>query len=82
MAQFTVNTNRFDPYKNFKFRVKWDGRRMAGFSQVGADGRKVWDHQSSQNRVISWPGYAGKNVLASLLAMSISLRLTNVLQPG
>ena len=25
MAQFTVNTHRFDPYKNFKFRVKWDG---------------------------------------------------------
>ncbi|MEO6063143.1 MAG: phage tail protein, partial [Thermoflexales bacterium] len=24
MAEFTVNTNRFDPYKNFKFRVKWD----------------------------------------------------------
>ena len=25
MAQFTVNAQRFDPYKNFKFRVKWDG---------------------------------------------------------
>ncbi|MBP1679141.1 MAG: hypothetical protein H6Q29_1052, partial [Bacteroidetes bacterium] len=25
MAQFVVN-QRFDPYKNFKFRVKWDGR--------------------------------------------------------
>ena len=36
MAQFTVNTNRFDPYKNFKFRVKWDGRYVAGISQVGA----------------------------------------------
>ena len=24
MAQFTVNAQRFDPYKNFKFRVKWD----------------------------------------------------------
>jgi len=36
MAQFTVNPNRFDPYKNFKFRVKWDGRYVAGISQVGA----------------------------------------------
>lgn len=26
MAEFTVNTSRFDPYKNFKFRVKWDGK--------------------------------------------------------
>jgi phage tail-like protein len=34
MAQFTVNTHRFDPYKNFKFRVKWDGRYVAGVSRV------------------------------------------------
>jgi phage tail-like protein len=36
MAQFTVNTNpqRFDPYKNFKFRIKWDGRYVAGLSKV------------------------------------------------
>jgi phage tail-like protein len=34
MAQFVVNTNRFDPYKNFKFRVKWDGRYVAGISKV------------------------------------------------
>jgi phage tail-like protein len=35
MAQFTVNAQRFDPYKNFKFRVKWDGRYVAGISKVG-----------------------------------------------
>jgi phage tail-like protein len=35
MAQFTVNAQRFDPYKNFKFRVKWDGRYVAGVSKVG-----------------------------------------------
>src|SRR5437870_8883837 len=35
MAQFSVNPNRFDPYKNFKFRVKWDGRFVAGISKVG-----------------------------------------------
>ncbi len=34
MAQFTVNANRFDPYKNFKFRVKWDGVYVAGLSKV------------------------------------------------
>ena len=32
--QFTVNTNRFDPYKNFKFRLKWDGRYVAGVSKI------------------------------------------------
>jgi phage tail-like protein len=36
MAEFSVNTSRFDPYKNFKFRVKWDGRYVAGISKVGA----------------------------------------------
>ena len=35
MAQFSVNAQRFDPYKNFKFRVKWDGRYVAGVSKVG-----------------------------------------------
>jgi phage tail-like protein len=36
MAQFSVNTHRFDPYKNFKFRIKWDGRYVAGVSKVSA----------------------------------------------
>src|SRR6201981_2288935 len=34
MAQFSVNTQRLDPYKNFKFRVKWDGQYVAGVSKV------------------------------------------------
>jgi phage tail-like protein len=36
MVQFSVNPTRFDPYKNFKFRVKWDGRYVAGVSKVSA----------------------------------------------
>jgi phage tail-like protein len=36
MAQFSVNATRFDPYKNFKFRVKWDGRYVAGISKMTA----------------------------------------------
>ena len=36
MAQFTVNPTRFDPYKNFKFRLKWDGRYIAGVSKCSA----------------------------------------------
>jgi phage tail-like protein len=36
MAQFTVNPQRFDPYKNFKFRVKWDNKYVAGVSKVSA----------------------------------------------
>jgi phage tail-like protein len=36
MAQFSVNASRFDPYKNFKFRIKWDGRYVAGISKCSA----------------------------------------------
>src|SRR5215210_2078699 len=49
MAQFTVNAqHRFDPYKNFKFRVKWDGRYVAGVSKVGSLKRttEVVEHRS------------------------------------
>jgi phage tail-like protein len=34
MAQFSVNASRFDPYKNFKFRGKWDGKYVSGVSKV------------------------------------------------
>ncbi|MCA8952142.1 MAG: phage tail protein [Planctomycetes bacterium] len=36
MAEFTTNAQRLDPYKNFKFRIKWDGRYVAGVSKIGA----------------------------------------------
>jgi phage tail-like protein len=31
---FPVNPQRVDPYKNFKFRVQWDGSYVAGVSKV------------------------------------------------
>ena len=34
MAEFTVNPTRHDPYQNFKFRVKWDGKYVAGVSKA------------------------------------------------
>lgn len=34
MAEFPVNPNRLDPYKAFKFRVKWDGAYVAAVSWV------------------------------------------------
>jgi phage tail-like protein len=36
MVDFSVNATRFDPYKNFKFRVKWDGKYVAGLSKMTA----------------------------------------------
>jgi phage tail-like protein len=31
---FGVRPNRFDPYKNFKFRIRWNGKVVAGMSRV------------------------------------------------
>jgi phage tail-like protein len=47
VAKFQANASRFDPYKNFKFRVKWDGRYVAGISKVSELKRttEVVDHR-------------------------------------
>jgi hypothetical protein len=34
MAEFSVNPYRLDPYKQVKFRVRWDGKFVAGISKV------------------------------------------------
>jgi phage tail-like protein len=48
MAQFSVNTQRLDPYKNFKFRLKWDGKYVAGGSKLTGLKRttEVVEHRS------------------------------------
>jgi phage tail-like protein len=34
MAEFPTNPTRFDPYKNFKFRVKWDNAYIPAISRI------------------------------------------------
>lgn len=36
MAIFPVNPTRLDPYKNFKFRLKWDRQYVAAVSKMSA----------------------------------------------
>jgi phage tail-like protein len=55
---FEVNTHRVDPYKNFKFRVVWDGKPVLGVSKVSSlkrttevvkhrsGGQNSYDHKS------------------------------------
>lgn len=31
---FPINPHRLDPYKNFKFRIKWDGQHVYGVSKL------------------------------------------------
>lgn len=36
MARLNPSTNRFDPYRNFRFRVRWDNQYVAGLTKMGA----------------------------------------------
>lgn len=36
MPDLTATPARLDPYKNFQFRLKWDGRTIAGVTGVSA----------------------------------------------
>ena len=55
MAQFAVNTNRIDPYTNFKFNVVWDGRTVAGVSKVSALKRKTETVKHREGNDLSTP---------------------------
>lgn len=55
MAEFVVNARRADPYKNFRFRVKWDGRYVAGISKASALSRstEVVEHREGGDQSTS-----------------------------
>jgi phage tail-like protein len=36
MAKFTVNAQRYDPYRNFKFKIKIDNQYVAGLNKCSA----------------------------------------------
>jgi phage tail-like protein len=63
LPQFSVNPHRFDPYKNFKFRIKWDGKYVAGLSKMSALKRttEVIEHREGGDPNISRksPGRTG-----------------------
>lgn len=52
MARMNPLTNRFDPYRNFRYKVKWDGQYVAGLSKMGALKRTTemteW-HEAGEN---------------------------------
>ena len=58
MAPFTVNTTRIDPYKNFKFRVKWENLYVAGLSKMSAIKRST--------EVIEWREAGGPSIVRKL----------------
>ncbi len=58
MTESTASARRVDPYKDYRFRVKWDGRYVAGFSKVSALKRttEVVKHREGGN-----PGHCHKS---------------------
>ena len=61
MASFSVNTHRFDPYKNFKFRIKWNGRYVAGVSKISPLKRNTevieYRDGANSNNIRKMPGF-------------------------
>ena len=58
MPQFSVNTHRLDPYKNFKFRVLWETTPVAGLSKMSAIKRST--------EVIEWREAGGPSIVRKL----------------
>jgi phage tail-like protein len=58
VAQFSVNTHRIDPYKNFKFRVVWDNKPVAGLSKMSAVKRMT--------EVIEWREAGGPTIIRKM----------------
>lgn len=58
--QHAVNPSKFDPYKNFKFRIKWDGKVVAGISKMSGLKRstQVVEHRegTDANSIVKSPG--------------------------
>jgi phage tail-like protein len=68
MAEFTVNPSRRDPYKNFKFRVKWEGQYVAGFSKVSG--------LKKTTEVIEWRNGAEASVVRKLMGRTSYQQIT------
>ena len=58
MARMTPATNRFDPYRNYRFKIKWDGSYVAGVSKMRALKRST--------EIVEWRE-AGENVTSRKL---------------
>lgn len=56
MAQFSVNTARFDPYRNFKFKIKWSVDRAGQLVPMVRSG-ETWTVTSSLRR----PRFSGSS---------------------
>jgi phage tail-like protein len=63
MPQFSVNPTRFDPYKNYKFRIKWNGKIVAGLSKMTAPRRptEVISHREGGDPSLSRESLAEPN---------------------
>jgi len=60
MPLFKVNSDRFDPYTGFKFRLKWDGVYIAGLSKCTALKKTIevvsWHSAGDPSHARKFPG--------------------------
>ena len=61
MVSFSVNSHRTDPYKNFKFRIKWNGKYVAGISKISPLKRNTevieYRDGANSNNIQKMPGF-------------------------
>ena len=61
MPAFSVNTHRTNPYKNFKFRIKWNGKYVAGISKISPLKRSTevieYRDGANSNNIQKMPGF-------------------------
>jgi phage tail-like protein len=73
MTEFTVDAGRVDPYENFRFRVRWDGRHVAGVSRVGGLERTTQVVKHREGGDPSWsPNSPGRTEYAITLERGIT----------
>jgi phage tail-like protein len=58
VVQFAANAHRLDPYKNFKFRLKWENRYVAGLSKMSAIKRTT--------EVVEWREAGGSSIIRKM----------------
>jgi phage tail-like protein len=64
MAQFSVNTHRLDPYKNFKFRVKWS--LVPGGPDVYVAGLQKCGGLKKTTEMIEWRAAGDPSIVRKL----------------
>lgn len=71
MPSFSVNVHRFDPYKGFKFRVRWDGRAVPDVHRVSGlrwAPPRPWPAPAGPGLAIDQEGSTGRGMVGGAIS--------------